>query len=44
MTTTAGGETDFPELGVRHRGTQGEGLCFVDSSVKHVGLPPSQGD
>jgi prolyl 4-hydroxylase len=39
-----GGETDFPELGVRHKGTKGEGLYFVDMRVKHVGLPPSQGD
>jgi len=37
-----GGETDFPELGVRHRGTQGDGLYFV--RTRHTGLPPVQGD
>jgi prolyl 4-hydroxylase len=37
-----GGETEFPELGVRHKGTQGEGLHFI--RTKHVGLPPAQGD
>jgi prolyl 4-hydroxylase len=37
-----GGETHFPELTVRHEGTRGEGLYFV--SVKHAGLPPTQGD
>jgi hypothetical protein len=37
-----GGETHFPELGVRHEGTRGEGLYFV--SVKHAGLPLTQGD
>jgi prolyl 4-hydroxylase len=47
-----GGETDFPELGIRHKGTKGEGLYFVnafpdgkpDMRVTHAGLPPSQGD
>jgi prolyl 4-hydroxylase len=46
------GETDFPELGVRHKGTKGEGLCFASASpdgspdlrMKQIGLPPSQGD
>jgi prolyl 4-hydroxylase len=37
-----GGESDFPELGVRHGGTRGEGLYFV--GVKQAGLPPTQGD
>lgn len=37
-----GGETDFPELGVRHEGTRGEGLYFV--GVKQAGLPPTQSD
>lgn len=47
-----GGETDFPELGVRHKGTKGEGLFFVNASpdgrldmrMKHAWLPTTQGD
>jgi prolyl 4-hydroxylase len=38
-----GGETDFPELGIRHKGTRGEGLYFA-STLKQAVLPPSQGD
>lgn len=36
-----GGETDFPELGIRHKGTKGEGLYCV---TKPAGLPPTQRD
>jgi prolyl 4-hydroxylase len=47
-----GGETDFSELGVRHKGTRGEGLYFVnafpdgrpDMRMKHAGLAPTRGD
>ena len=47
-----GGETDFPELGVRHKGTRGEGLYFVnafpdgkpDLRMLHAGRPPAGGD
>jgi prolyl 4-hydroxylase len=47
-----GGETDFPELGVRHKGTKGEGLYFVnafpdgkpDMRMVHAGRPPAEGD
>ncbi|MEJ0039756.1 MAG: 2OG-Fe(II) oxygenase [Gammaproteobacteria bacterium] len=47
-----GGETDFPELGVRHKGTKGEGLYFVnafpdggpDMRMVHAGRPPAGGD
>jgi prolyl 4-hydroxylase len=44
----AGGETDFPTLGFRHKGARGEGLCFVNthpdgtpnSDMQHAGLAP----
>ncbi|HET7134052.1 MAG TPA: 2OG-Fe(II) oxygenase [Gammaproteobacteria bacterium] len=47
-----GGETDFPQLGVRHRGSRGEGLMFVnalpaggpDLRMVHAGLPPVRGE
>jgi hypothetical protein len=47
-----GGETDFPRLGVRHRGSRGEGLMFVnsrptggpDERMVHAGLPPVRGE
>jgi prolyl 4-hydroxylase len=47
-----GGETDFSELGIRHKGTRGEGLYFSnafpdgrpDMRTKHAGLPTTQGD
>ena len=46
------GETDFPELGVRHKGTRGEGLYFVntfpdgkpDMRLVHAGRSPAEGD
>jgi prolyl 4-hydroxylase len=46
-----GGETDFPELGLRHRGGRGDALVFfnVDESGQpdprtlHAGLPPTAG-
>jgi prolyl 4-hydroxylase len=47
-----GGETDFPKLGVRHKGASGEGLFFVnalanggpDTRMLHAGRPPSRGE
>jgi prolyl 4-hydroxylase len=47
-----GGETDFPELGVRHKGRRREGLFFVnalpngkpDTRMVHAGRPPTSGD
>jgi hypothetical protein len=47
-----GGETDFPRLGIRHRGKTGDGLMFrnVDAEGRgdyrtlHAGLPPTQGE
>ncbi len=47
-----GGETDFPRLSLRHRGTRREGLCFVnaapdgspDTRMLHAGLPPARGE
>jgi hypothetical protein len=47
-----GGETDFPRLGIRHRGRKGDGLMFrnVDAEGRgdyrtlHAGLPPTQGE
>ena len=47
-----GGETEFPELGIVHRGRQGEGLYFVnalennepDLRTVHAGRPPTQGE
>jgi prolyl 4-hydroxylase len=47
-----GGETDFPELGVRHKGTKGEGLYFVNAfpdgkpamRMVHAGRPPAEGE
>jgi hypothetical protein len=32
-----GGETDFPDLGIRHRGSKGEALYF--SNVAESGAP-----
>jgi hypothetical protein len=48
----AGGETEFPVLGVRHKGRRGEGLFFVnalpsgapDSRMVHAGRPPTSGE
>lgn len=47
-----GGETDFPELGVRHRGGRGDALIFrnldaegqPDRRTLHAGLPPTAGE
>jgi prolyl 4-hydroxylase len=48
----SGGETDFPELGVRHKGSRGEGLYFKnahadgqpDQRMVHAGRPPESGE
>jgi prolyl 4-hydroxylase len=47
-----GGETDFPALGVRHRGGKGDALVFFnvdeqgrpDPRTLHAGLPPTAGE
>jgi prolyl 4-hydroxylase len=47
-----GGETDFPTLGLRHRGGKGDGLVFFnvdeqgrpDPRTLHAGLPPTAGE
>jgi prolyl 4-hydroxylase len=47
-----GGETDFPKLGVIHKGKRGEGLFFVnalasggpDKRMLHAGRPPLRGE
>ncbi len=47
-----GGETEFPELGIAHAGTRGEGLYFVnaldngdpDLRTLHAGKPPVKGE
>ncbi len=47
-----GGETDFPLIGVRHRGGRGDGLVFAnvdeagqpDRQTLHAGLPPTAGE
>jgi prolyl 4-hydroxylase len=47
-----GGETDFPRLGVRHKGRRGEGLYFTNSLAGgepdlrswHAGRPPVSGE
>lgn len=47
-----GGETDFPQLGIRFKGQKGTGLFFVnageddrpDQRMLHAGLPPSAGE
>lgn len=47
-----GGETDFPRLGVTHRGRLGEGIYFVnalsdlspDLRTLHAGRPPIRGE
>jgi prolyl 4-hydroxylase len=46
-----GGETDFPQLGLRHRGQPGDALYFgnldangsPDPRTIHAGLPPTRG-
>lgn len=48
----AEGETEFPEVGIKHKGTRGEGLFFVnvtadgkpDLRTVHAGRPPSAGE
>ena len=47
-----GGETDFPTLGIRHRGRRGDALVFSnvdaagqpDRRTLHAGLAPTQGE
>src|SRR5690606_3513001 len=47
-----GGETEFPRLGVKHKGRRGEGLYFVnalktrapDLRMIHAGRPPVGGE
>jgi len=47
-----GGETDFPELGLRHRGGRGDALLFFsldtsgrpDPRTLHAGLSPTSGE
>jgi hypothetical protein len=47
-----GGETEFPELGIRHKGKRREGLLFVnalpsgppDLRMVHAGTPPTNGE
>jgi len=47
-----GGETDFPRLGLRHRGAGGDALYFgnldaagaPDPRTLHAGLPPTRGE
>lgn len=48
----AGGETEFPKLGLKHKGARGEGLFFVnalgggepDRRTLHAGRPPASGE
>ena len=47
-----GGETDFPKLGISHKGVRGDGLFFVnalpdmqpDLRTLHAGRPPASGE
>lgn len=47
-----GGHTEFPRLGIRHKGESGEGFCFVnafadgrpDVRTLHAGRPPTSGE
>jgi hypothetical protein len=47
-----GGNTEFPELGISHKGKRGEGLLFVnalpsglpDLRMVHTGRPPTSGE
>jgi prolyl 4-hydroxylase len=47
-----GGETDFPEIGIRHKGRRGDGLYFVnagadgsaDTRTLHAGRAPTNGE
>ena len=46
-----GGETDFPRIGLRHKGARGDALLFanvqpsgaLDYDTLHAGLPPTSG-
>lgn len=48
----SGGETEFPRLGITHKGRAGEGLFFVnafrdgssDTRMLHAGRPPAGGE
>ena len=48
----AGGETEFPRLGIQHKGRRGEGLYFInvlpngapDERTWHAGRPPLSGE
>ncbi|HEX6995275.1 MAG TPA: 2OG-Fe(II) oxygenase [Gammaproteobacteria bacterium] len=50
--TYEGGETEFPRLGIRHKGRRGDGLFFVnvlpggrpDLRTWHAGRPPLRGE
>ena len=47
----AGGETEFPRIGFRHRGNPGDAMLFLnvtpdrrpDPLSLHAGLPPTRG-
>ena len=47
-----GGETEFPEIGIRHKGRKGDGLLFwsvgqdgePDRRTLHAGTPPVRGE
>jgi len=47
-----GGETEFPRLGIRHKGRRGEGLSFInalpdgtpDRRTWHAGRPPARNE
>jgi hypothetical protein len=48
----AGGETEFPKLGLKHKAARGEGLFFVNALARgepdlrtlHAGRPPTSGE
>jgi prolyl 4-hydroxylase len=48
----AGGETEFPLIGIRYKGNKGDALCFwnvtqdgsPDRRTLHAGLPPTRGE
>ncbi len=47
-----GGETEFPDIGIRHKGRKGDGLLFwsvgedgkPDPRTLHAGTPPTRGE
>ncbi|MFZ1989212.1 MAG: 2OG-Fe(II) oxygenase [Alphaproteobacteria bacterium] len=47
-----GGETEFPKLGISHKGKKGEGLFFINANAEgradirteHAGRPPARGE